>query len=92
MSRICCTTFRRELVRVNNEIVDIESLEVHINNFDDNNRASICEYIKPKLQEERQWDWFTAETCEAQYKQLYNENVKSSENPLQQIIQSLKSS
>lgn len=58
-------------------------------------RTSICEFIKPKLQEERQWDWFTAETCEAQYKQLYNENVKSSinnETPLQQIIRSLKSS
>lgn len=55
----------------------------------------MCEFIKPKLQDNRPWDWFTAETCEAQYKTLSNECVKlqiNNENPVLQIIQNLKAS
>lgn len=58
-------------------------------------RTSVCDFIKPKLQvEERQWNWFTPETCEAQYKQLHNECVKlqiNCEDPVMQILQNLKS-
>lgn len=95
MSHICCSTIWRKLVSIKTEIAGYHLFIKEI--FIDSRcfRTSICEFIKPKLQEERQWDWFTPETCEAQYRQLYNENVKSSinnENPLQQIVKSLKSS
>ncbi|XP_065201496.1 bromodomain-containing protein 8-like [Planococcus citri] len=59
----------------------------------DSNWSSVCDLIKPKLQENRPWDWFTPDACEAQYKVLFDECVKpqvNDQSPALQIIQNLK--